>query len=108
PFGRNGLTDYYIKARYKASDKFLLTADLHQFSSAVKIANNDKKSLGQELDIVGNYSITKQISVEGGLSHFFSTSLLTSPDVKNVPNARTNANWAYVMINIKPEFLLSK
>jgi len=108
PFGKNGLTDYYIKARYKASDKFLLAADFHQFGTAAKIANNSKKSLGQELDIVANYSITKQISVEGGLSHFFSTSLLTSPDVKNVPNARTNANWAYVMINIKPEFLLSK
>src|SRR4028119_403752 len=98
PFGKNGLTDYFLKTRYKASDKFLLAADFHHFNSAAKIANNDDKSLGQELDIVGNYSITKQISVEGGLSHFFGTSLLASPDVKNVPNARTNANWAYVMI----------
>jgi hypothetical protein len=85
PFGKNGLTDYFLKTRYKASDKFLLAADFHHFNSAAKIANNDDKSLGQELDIVGNYSITKQISVEGGLSHFFGTSLLASPDVKNVP-----------------------
>jgi len=32
--------------------------------------------------------------------------LLTSPTVKNVPNAKSNANWTYLSINIKPEFLL--
>lgn len=65
PFDKNGLTDYYIKTRYKASDKILLTADVHQFTSAAKIANNDKKSLGQELDIVGNLALqNKYLSKE--------------------------------------------
>lgn len=110
PFGKGGLTDYYIKTKLKPSDKYWLTADVHQFSSAASVivpgaADNKKKSFGQEIDITGTYNITKQISLEGGYSHFFSTALLTSPNVKNVPNAKSSANWAYVMINIKPEFL---
>ena len=105
PFGKNGLTDYYIKTRYKASDKCWLAADFHQFNSAAAITNFDSKNLGQEIDIIGNYSITKQINIEGGYCHFFATSLLTSPAVKNVANAKTNNNWAYVMINIRPDFL---
>jgi hypothetical protein len=106
PFGKGGLTDSYVKAKYKASDKFLLSADLHQFNSATSIGTGDnKRNLGQEIDIVGSYSLTKQIGIEAGYAHFFATPLLTSTPVKNVPNAKTNANWAYVMINIKPDFL---
>ena len=106
PFGKGGLTDYYIKAKYKASDKFLLAADLHQFNSATSIGNGDnKKNFGQEIDIVGSYTLTKQIGIEAGYSHFFTTPLLASASVKNVANAKTNANWAYVMVNIKPDFL---
>lgn len=113
PFGKSGLVDYHIKSRYKASDKFWLTADLHQFSTAAKVTvpsnlSNGKKSFGQEVDIVAAYSITKQITLEGGYSHFFNTSLLTSPNVKNISNAKTGANWAYLSINIKPEFFSQK
>jgi hypothetical protein len=105
-FGKGGLTDYYVKAKYKASDKFLLSTDLHQFNSATSIGTGDnQRNLGQEIDFVGTYSLTKQITIEGGYAHFFATPLLTSPAVKNVTGARTNANWAYVMINIRPDFL---
>ncbi len=109
-FGKGGLTDYYIKTRLKPSDKYWLTADLHQFSSAASIIipgtdNNRKKSFGQEIDITGTYNITRQISIEGGYCHFFNTALLTSPNVKNVPTAKNGADWAYIMINIKPEFI---
>ena len=107
PFGKNGLVDYYVKAKFKASDKWLLSADFHQFNSAESIntTSNNKKNFGQEFDVIGSYNLTKQINIEGGFGHFFATSLLTSPAVKNIPNARNNANWAYVMINIKPELL---
>lgn len=106
PFGSGGLTNYFVKGKYKVSDRFLLSLDAHQFSSAAKVsASTAKKNFGQEVDILGNYTITKQIGIEAGYGHFFATSLLTSPAVKNVPGAKGNANWAYVMINIKPEFL---
>ncbi|MDQ3844686.1 MAG: alginate export family protein [Bacteroidota bacterium] len=111
PFGKGGLVDYYLKTKFKASEKISVAADLHQFNSATRIAlpnnpSNRKKNFGQELDVIGNYSLTKQIGIEAGYAHFFATSLLTAPAVKNIPNARNDANWAYVMINIKPEFLI--
>lgn len=110
PFGKGGLTDYYLKTKYKPSGQFSLTADFHQFSSASKLAwpadlNNNKRSFGQELDIAGIYNLTKQISFEAGYSHFWSTPLLASPAAKNISDARSDANWAYVMINIRPELL---
>ncbi len=108
PFGKTGLQDVYVKAKYKPSDKFSLSADVHQFTSATNIASSAKQSrnFGQEIDLVGTYGLTKQIAFEGGYSHFFPTALLTSASVKNVPNAKSGADWAYLMIIIKPDFLL--
>ena len=113
PFGIGGLTDYYIKLKNKISDKSWLVADFHQFSSATKVTvpsikNNQTKSFGQELDIVYSYNFTKDINFQGGYGHFWSTSLLTSPNVKNVSNSNSNSNWVYIMINIAPQFLFKK
>lgn len=109
-FGKGGLVDFYLKAKYKWNEKLLLSADLHQFNSASRVLiptdpSNTGKSLGQELDIVGTYVLTGQISFEAGYSHYRSTALLTSVNVKNIANARSDANWAYIMINIRPSFL---
>ncbi|MGZ3950699.1 MAG: alginate export family protein [Flavisolibacter sp.] len=104
-FGRNGLIDSYLKSKYRASDKFSLGLDLHQFTSAARVTGYSTRNLGQEIDLVSNYSLTKQIGFEAGYAHYFVTELLTSPTVKNVPNARSSADWAYVMINVKPDFL---
>ena len=105
PFGKNGLVDYYIKTKYKPTEKFTLSADMHQFSSADDVIGYSSKNLGQEIDFVGSYALNKQISFEAGYAGYFVTSLLTSPAVKNVPNAKSYANWAYLMINIRPEFI---
>jgi hypothetical protein len=108
PFGKSGLQDYYIKTKYKPADKFFVAADVHQFTSATSIASDAKKTrnFGQEIDLTGGYNLTKQIAFEGGYSHFFATSLLTSAAVKNVPDAKQNADWAYLMVIIKPDFLI--
>jgi hypothetical protein len=100
-FGKAGLVDYYLKAKLKTSGRFGVSADYHHFNSAA----GSEKDLGDEIDLVATHAITKQISIEGGYAHYFSTALLTSPAVKNVGNARPSANWAYLMINIRPEFL---
>jgi hypothetical protein len=108
-FGNKGLTDYYLKSRYKASENLSFTADLHQFASASDIHDvNDNKlsrNFGTEADVTCNYNLTKMIGFEAGYSHFFSTHSLASISVKNVPNAQSNNNWAYLSINIRPEFL---
>ncbi|TLV02714.1 alginate export family protein [Dyadobacter luticola] len=105
-FGRGGLSDLYVNSILKTSEKFSLSADYHHFSSAATIYNaNDQKlssSLGSELDFIANYNLTKAISFQGGYCTYFTTATLGQ--VKNVANPSKMANWAYLMINIKPEF----
>ena len=108
-FGRNGLVNYYLKSRYKINESLLVNLDAHQFLAANNVISNDRVNLdrnfGTELDLVINYSLTKMINLEGGYSTLFATPTLASAGVKNVPNANLQANWAYLMINIKPTFL---
>ena len=97
-----GLVDHFIKSKFKASQKLSFAADLHHFNTARNIPGHSR-SYGQEIDIVGNYTLTQLINFEAGFGHFFATDALAFS--KNVINSRHSANWAYIMINIKPEFL---
>ena len=110
-FGNRGLHDAYIKTKFKGSAAFSITADVHAFNSAstVLAANSTStldKHLGTEIDLVANYTLSTWIGFEAGYSHFFSTGTLSSVNIKNIPNARNNSNWAYLSINIKPTFLI--
>lgn len=107
-FGNTGLLDYYMKAKWKMTAKSALALDLHQFNSATAVADPAKpgvtgKNYGQEADLVYGYAVTSQVSLEAGYSHFFTRGTLAA--VKNVSNAKNGADWAYVMLNIKPSFL---
>jgi hypothetical protein len=108
-FGKNGLVDYYLRTRYKANSKLLLSLDAHQFTASNKVMSGDgvelDRNFGTELDLTASYSLTKLITIEGGYSSFFATPTLASSAVKNVGNADLQANWAYLMLNIKPDFL---
>jgi hypothetical protein len=108
-FGRNGLVNYYIRSRYKANNRLSLSLDAHQFAASNKVMSSDGTALdrnfGTELDFMAIYTLTKLITVEGGYSSFFATPTLASAAVKNVSNADLQANWAYLMISIKPDFL---
>ena len=106
PFGNRGLQDYFIKAKVKPGPKVGITADLHHFLAASDVPGNTSRRFGEELDIVGTYAMTKVISFEAGYSHFWNTNVLTSAGAKNVANAQSNSNWAYLMIILRPEFLL--
>lgn len=109
-FGANGLVDTYVRARYKAKDNLTLSLDVHQFSLPNSVTDESgvalEKTLGQELDFTFNYALTKIINIEGGYSTMLGTETLTSAKVKNVKNAQDVSNWAYLMISIKPEFLI--
>ncbi len=109
-FGSNGLVDTYLKAKYKAKDNLTLSLDAHQFALPNAVFDESgfamKKTLGQELDFVFNYAMTKVITFEGGYCTLLGTSTLASSKVKNVKNADTSANWAYLMISIKPEMII--
>lgn len=109
-FGPSGLVNYYLKTKYKATGKLLLTGDVHRFVLPEAIAAEGggmlDKALGTEVDLVAIYGLTKGMSVEGGLSAMFSASTMTSPKVKNIPAADEVSTWAYLMVSIKPEILL--
>lgn len=104
-FGNKGLQDYYIKTKFKPNARWAVSGDVHEFYSAANVTGM-KKQFGTEADVTANYTLTKMIGFEAGYSHFWSTATLSSPTVKNVKNAAPNSNWAYISVNIRPEFLI--
>jgi Alginate export len=106
PFGNGGLVDYYLKTKANLTEVSWLTTDFHEFSSAQQI--NRSKNFGQEIDMVYSYNLTKEINLEAGYCHFWSTALLSSQVVKNVLNANSNSNWAYIQVDICPDFIFKK
>lgn len=111
-FGSNGLVDVFVKTKCKLRDNLTLTLDAHQFSLPLAITdesgNRLGKILGQELDFVFAYALTKQIAVEGGYCALFGTTTLSSPKVKNVADPDRCANWAYLMISIQPSVVFKE
>ncbi|WP_143305157.1 alginate export family protein [Chitinophaga vietnamensis] len=103
PFGNKGLQDYYVKAKLKAGSRCMIGVDVHQFYSAGDIPHMSR-NFGTEADLTATYALTKAIGFEAGYSHYWSTAALAS--VKNVKDAASNSNWAYVMVNIHPEWKL--
>jgi hypothetical protein len=108
-FGNNGLVDYYLKTRFKARENLLVTLDAHQFTTANAVPAGDgttlDRNLGTELDLIVSCHLTKTIHLEGGYCTLFATPALAAEAVKNTPDARLQANWAYLMISIKPDLL---
>jgi hypothetical protein len=106
-FGSSGLIDYYLKSRYKVKDYLSFSLDGHRFVAANPVLTGDgvkmERNFGTELDLVAHYTLTKMVNLEAGYSAFFATPTLAS--VKNAGNADRQANWAYLMINLKPDFL---
>jgi Alginate export len=105
PFGAQGLFNYFLKAKYAATDKLGLFLDVHGFESAAKLAGGLDSYLGTEIDFKVNYKFTKLINIEGGYSVMAAKNTMASAAVKNVVNPKLTAQWAYVMLNITPNFL---
>ncbi|PKB16740.1 alginate export family protein [Flavobacterium sp. 5] len=111
-FGSQGLLNYFLKTKYNLKDNLTLFADLHGFQSANSLSNGaggeQTSYLGTELDLKISYSLTKMVNIEGGYSFMKATNSMASAQVKNVANASLSPQWAYVMVNIKPNFLNKK
>ncbi|OKL41497.1 alginate export family protein [Pontibacter flavimaris] len=107
-----GLVDYFIRNKYKTSDKLLLTLDLHEFYAANSLAPSEAlphlkpsgRRFGTEIDFVVNYSIFKNVSLEAGYATIFATDNLKL--VKAPAAAKEDrGQWAYLMLSITPDFL---
>lgn len=115
---RTGLKDLYLRLKYDANTNFNVLVDVHSFSAAADVyyksnvagatMDKQKKGYGQEIDIVANWQFNRFCNVEMGASAFFQTNTLNvvkgwAPDSRNTFN-----KWAYVMLNIRPDFLFQK
>lgn len=111
-FGKQGLLNYFFKIKYNAKDNLTFALDLHGFESANKLSNGAggtlNSYLGTEVDLTVKYNLTKIINFEAGYSFMKATNSMASAAVKNVANADLNPQFAYVMLNIKPNFLAKK
>lgn len=107
-FGRNGLLNYFLRAKYNAKDNLTLALDIHGFESAGKLKGDLTPYLGTEFDFKANYNLTKVVGFEFGYSYMKATATMASSQVKNVPNFDRDANWVYFMVNIKPNFMAKK
>ncbi|PWJ60609.1 alginate export protein [Dyadobacter jejuensis] len=106
-FGQGGLADLYLHSHLKLSNKLNLQASLHHFSSASALSTEDgnpaSRNLGSEVDLIAQYNLSPTIGFQAGYSHYFSTNSLAR--LKGITNAQKQADWAYLMINIQPNFL---
>lgn len=111
-FGPNGLLDVYLKTRFTPTEKSFITLDAHQFVLPNAVMDEQgtamSKALGLEFDLAASLALTKIIVIEGGYSFMHMGETMSSTQVKNVTDAGRNAQWAWLMINIKPSFAFEK
>jgi hypothetical protein len=107
-----GLNDAYFKAKFTTND-FSLGADYHYFELNNTMRNpagaSLKKYLGSEIDLITTYNLNKFTNIELGYAIMKGSESL--PAAKGQDLTRTYDNtgkWAYLMINIKPDFFYSK
>lgn len=107
-----GLQNFFLKSNFNISDKHKILLHLHHFRSAVPVYTNEPSSvlqsseLGEEIDLVWQAQLAKEISFNLGYSQMFGTSSLNM--LKGDVDARPFQFWAWAMITFKPTFLASK
>ncbi|MCO4294109.1 alginate export family protein [Solitalea sp. MAHUQ-68] len=106
-----GLKNAYLKSKF--TNKFYsLALDYHHFAVANELAATTQKSLGDEFDFTASCTLNKFTTLDFGYSMMFATNAMAyakgqSPAVP-VTNFDKTAQWAYLSVTIKPEFLFTK
>jgi hypothetical protein len=112
PFGKQGLLNYFFKAKYNCKDNLSFLVDVHGFQAANKVSDGaggeQSPYLGTEIDLTARYNLTKMIGLELGYGRMLAKNTLASAQVKNVANADLSPNFGYIMLTIKPNFLAKK
>jgi len=96
-----GLLDYYGGVTTKFNKLLGLDAAYHLFQTNKALATG-RKDLGSELDMILNYKLNAQSTLQAGWCCYFKTD---NTLVAKKITAGTNVNfpqWAYVMLTIKP------
>jgi len=104
--GNIGLTDIYLKTNWKVSEKTNLLVHYHYFLTPVEVSDADGSSmssgLAQEIDLVLNHNIAKDINLKIGFSALDGSETLGL--FKSGDDSTLNY-WGWTMITFKPKFL---
>lgn len=111
-----GLQDAFLKVKY--TRKRLVTGvDVHYFALAAPtysklpdapIATKLNSKLGVEYDFTANYSLNKSTAVELGYAVMNGTNTLEFTKQNTINQKDKLGTWAYLMINIRPDFMAAK
>lgn len=111
-----GLKDAFLKVKH-AGARLTTTFDIHYFALAAPTFNKlpdaptnarvDAK-LGIEYDLVASYALNKFTTLEGGYAIMSGTNSLEYTKLGTMDQRSKTGTWAYLMINIRPDFLYAK
>ncbi|MFD2932335.1 alginate export family protein [Spirosoma flavum] len=111
-----GLQDAYLKFKY--TGKRLTTSfDIHYFALANTTFNKLPEAapatplsskLGMEYDLIANYSLNRFTTVEAGYAIMSGTNTLEYAKQGTMNQKDKIGTWAYLMINIRPDFFAVK
>jgi hypothetical protein len=111
-----GLNNPYLKLKYTGS-VLSLGIDYHNFSLNQDMTKGDgtpvSKQLGNEVDLLLNYSMNKFTNIELGYSFMSASSSMAFAKGQATTDAvadtyRKTGTWAYAMIRFTPDFLYTK
>ena len=111
-----GLRDGYLRAKYTGK-RLTTTFDAHYFSLANTQFNKLPDAapatplaakLGMEYDLVATYSLNKFTTLEGGYAIMNGTNTLEYSKQGTMNQKDKVGTWAYLMINIRPDFFAVK
>jgi len=100
-----GLIDYYGGLNSKITSNFSVDVATHAFyfnKNFIYKKETVDKCLGHELDVTLNYTVSKEITIQGGYSQYFNSASTTK--YFKMRGVDTDANqWAFLMISVKPQ-----
>lgn len=104
-----GLNNPYAKLKYTSGNKrFSSALDYHYFALAQDQKDVTGKAinkyLGSEIDWVSTYQLNKFSAIELGVSCLAATKSMEYAKSVTPDSSKLTASWAYLQVNIKPEF----
>lgn len=104
-----GLNDPFFKIKYGSANKRLaIVLDYHYFTLGNDqkdiLGNKLDKYLGSEIDLAAGYNLNKITNLELGLSYLAATKSMEYAKGITPGTADKSASWAYLQINIRPDF----
>ncbi len=104
-----GLTDLYLKAKFKSGDwwigldmhEFLTSAGVLDMEEFIQTGKQEKMDavLGTEADLTFGYALTTAVMLQAGYSQMLATKTMEA--VKGGRSDKSNS-WAYLMLTFKP------